>query len=346
MRIAICPHLSVEHYRGGEKWAAKLANRLDSDGIDIGIRALPYTPHNKRRVKAHEVLNESVSYRERWHHDLSEFDMAYIFYHPFCKLFFTGETRSIAGIHSWVYITDQLFESHYGIVPTTVKLLYRAIGAQELQQFDAVHTVTDSYESPHPNTHHIPNFVDTKRFRPDRTAKSEEFTILVTAAHLPEKGWDVTRTVAKTLHKEAQVVATGNSDDEYITDLGFLDEDALADAYSNAHVVFHPTRIDADSLVIKEALASGTPVVTTPLSTHPPEGESILHGKTADDFVARMRTLRREWLNGDGYDGRCRKARTEAERYGFETIYPKLKELLLSAEVNNQAAVSLLSSNE
>lgn len=336
MSIALCPHLSLEHYRGGEKWTAKLANLLDSDGIEVGVRSLPYTPHNQRRVKAHDVLNGSVSYQEKWRHDLSEFDTAYIFYHPFCKLFFTGETRSIAGIHSWVYIADRLYESHYGIVPTTVKMLYRAIGKQELRQFDAVHTVTDTYESPHPNTRHIPNFVDISRFRPDRASRAEEFTVLVTAAHLPEKGWDITREVARTLNGEAQVLVTGNSDDEYIRDLGFLDEDTLANAYSRAHVVLHPTRIDADSLVIKEALASGTPVVTTPILTHPAEGEAILHGKTAGDLVARIRMLRWEWMNGSGYDSRCQNARMVGEKYGLESLYPKLKELLLSPELHTE----------
>lgn len=336
MNIAICPHISLEHYRGGEKWAAHLANRLDSDGIDVGIRSLPYTPQNRRRIKAHDVLNESVSYQEKWRHDLSEFDTAYIFYHPFCELFFTGDVRSIAGIHSWVYLTNRLYESHYGVVPTTVKILYRVVGKRELSQFDAVHTVTDTYESPHSKTYHIPNFVDTNRFRPDRASRAEEFTILATAAHLPEKGWEVIREVARTLNGEARVAVTGDSDDEYIADLGFLDEGSLADAYSRAHVVLHPTRIDADSLVIKEALASGTPVVTTPLPTHPPEGEAILYGTTAGDLVARIRTLRWEWMNGTGYDNRCREARAKGEQYEFETLYPKLKELLLSDELNTK----------
>ena len=332
MKIALCPHLSLEHYRGGEKWTASLANHLDADGIDVAVRALPYTPRNQRRVSADDVLNDSVSYCEQWRHDLSAFDTSYLFYHPFCRSFFTGDTRSIVGIHSWVYLSDRLYEPHHGLVPTTVKLLYRVAGKRAVDRFDAVHTVTRSYDSPHPNTHYIPNFVDTTLFYPTRTPRAESFTVLVTAAHLRAKGWDRTRQVARTLDDELRVITTGHSDAPSIKGLGFLDESALADAYSSAHAVLHPTRIDADSLVIKEALASGTPVVTTPIRTHPPEGEAILHGSTTGDLVARLRNLQWEWRHESGYEDRCREARTMGERYGFETIYPQLKALLLSPD--------------
>src|SRR5699024_10534226 len=120
--------------------------------------------------------------------------------------------------------------------------------------------------------HYIPNFVDTSLFEPVDGHREEPFTVLVTAAQLRSKGWDRTRAVAATLADELRVVTTGDSDHPAIEGLGFLDEDELADAYANAHAVLHPTRIDADSLVLKEALAAGTPVVTTPLRTHPPAG--------------------------------------------------------------------------
>jgi glycosyltransferase involved in cell wall biosynthesis len=332
MKIALCPHLSLEHYRGGEKWTATLANRLAADGFDVAVRALPYTPRNERRVAAADVLDDTVAYRERWHHDLSGFDSAYVFYHPFARSFFTGETRAIAGIHSWVYLTKRLYERHYGVIPMAAKLLYRALGDHAFDRFDAVHAVTNSYTSPHPNTHYIPNFVDTSLFTPTENGREAPFTVLVTAAQLRSKGWDRTQAVAATLTDELRVVATGDSDHPAIDGLGFLDEAELADAYANAHAVLHPTRIDADSLVIKEALAAGTPVVTTPLRTHPPDGEAVLHGSTVGDLAARLRTLQWEWSHDSGYDRRCRRARQLGERYGVEAVYPQLKALLTTSE--------------
>jgi len=378
MNVVICPHLSLEHYRGGEKWATELANRLVDDGVAVAVRALPYAPGGERRVRVREVLDERVSYREAWRHDLSEFDTAYVFYNPLSALFFHGAKRTIAGIHSWVYVSPHLYEPHYGAVPTAVKALYRCFGGRELKSFDAVHSVTPAYDSPHPNTYSIPNFVDTERFRPDRAPLANDFTVLSTAAHIPEKGWDTIQRVATRLTERGpekraspvgvnagrttqadggrigrydangrgrergrttegrtggggtdtiRVVTTGEGSGA-VEGLGFLDEEELADAYSRAHVVLHPARVDTDSMVINEACASGTPVVTTPIATHVRENEAVLHGATVEELCAHIETLRREWQRGDGYDERCWGARAEGEAHSTDVIYPQLKRLL------------------
>lgn len=331
-RIVLCPHISLEYYRGGEKWVASLANLLADEGIDVAVRALPYLPDGQSRVDVETILDDAVSYREAWRHDVSEFDSAYVFYTPLSNLFFTGDAFSIAGIHSWVYLSDRLYESHYGAVPTAVKLLYRLFGERDLKRFDAVHTVTPAFESQHPRTVHVPNFVDTERFRPDRASLADEFTVLVTAAHIPEKGWDVAREVASRLPGDARLVATGTSDDPNVGDLGFLEEDELAETYASAHVVLHPARVDTDSMVINEACASGTPVVTTPLSTHVRENEAVLHAETPGEMVGAIRLLHREWERNRGYASRCRHARSEGEKHSVERIYPQLKRLLVAPE--------------
>lgn len=335
VRVAICPHLSLAHYRGGEKWATALANRLVADGVDVAVHALPYAPGNERRVDVAEVLDDRIPYREAWRHDLAGYDTAYIFYMPFADLFFSGDTYSIAGIHSWVYISEQVFESHYGVVPTAVKVLYRLFGRRDLRRFDAVHTVTPAFDSPHPETTHIPNFVDTDRFHPDRAPLASEFTVLTTAAHIPEKGWDTVRDLAKRLPDEITLAATGTSDADGIRDLGFLDEDALAEAYSRAHAVLHPARVDTDSMVLNEACASGTPVVTTPLPTHVRQNEAVVHCSTPDEMLAALRRLHREWTRADGYDQRCRTARAEGETHSVDAVYPQLKSLLLSPQAGH-----------
>jgi glycosyltransferase involved in cell wall biosynthesis len=331
-RIALCPHLSVEHYRGGEKWVCALANRLSADGVDVSVRALPYAPGGERRVGVREVLDSTIPYREAWHHDLSGFDTAYVFYNPFSELFFSGGDTRIAGIHSWVYVSKKLYEAHYGFVPTATKLLYRALGKHDLSRFDVVHSVTPAYESPHPNTVHIPNFVDAERFTPEREERADEFTVLTTAAHIREKGWDTIQAVAERLTSEIRVVTTGEGAGE-VEGLGFLTEEELADAYARAHVILHPARVDTDSMVINEACASGTPVVTTPLATHVRENEAVLQAETARGLAHAIARLHGEWLHDDGYEARCRRARAEGESHSFEAIYPKLKNLLLSPPV-------------
>lgn len=334
-RIALCPHLSVEHYRGGEKWVCALANRLAADGVDVSVRALPYAPGGERRVDVREVLDSRVPYREAWHHDLSGFDTAYVFYNPFSELFFSGGDTRIAGIHSWVYVSEKLYEAHYGVVPTATKLLYRLLGERDLSRFDVVHSVTPAYDSPHANTVHIPNFVDIEQFNPDRDERADEFTVLTTAAHIREKGWDTIQTVAKRLPDDVRVVTTGDGAGD-VEGLGFLTEDELADAYACAHVVLHPARVDTDSMVINEACASGTPVVTTPLSTHVRENEAVLQAETPRGLAHAIARIHGEWRHDDGYEERCRRARAEGESHGFEEVYPRLKELLLSPPTKSE----------
>lgn len=331
MAVALCPHLSLEHYRGGEKWTATLANRLAADGVSVAVRALPYAPDGVRRVAVRDVLDSRVSYREAWHHDLTGFDTAYLFYNPLSPLFFTGASRYIAGIHSWLFVTDRLYEPFYGVVPTGVKLLYRLIGPLDLRRFDVVHSVTQAYHAVHPQTVYIPNFVDTKQFSPDRAALAAEFTVLVTAAHIPEKGWDLVCETAARLPETVRLVATGECDVDGIESLGFLTEDELARAYARAHVVLHPARVDTDSMVINEACASGTPVITTPIATHQPATEAVAHAATVGEICAHLQTLQTEWKRETGYAERCAVARAAGEAHDFDAIYPQLKALLLDS---------------
>lgn len=331
-RVALCTHFAVEHFRGGEKWVVDVANRLAADGIDVDVRSLPYAPDGERRVDADDVLDGAVGYTEGWRHDVSGYDTAYAMYTPGMRLAFRAGpgTRTIAGIHSWAFITDRLFESHYGAVPTAAKLSYRAVGPRELRGYDAVHTVTPAFDSPHPETTYVPNFVDTTRFRPDRRELADDFTVLVTAAHIHEKGWDVVRSVADRLPPAVRLAATGECDHPRIDALGFLDEAALADAYAAAHLVLHPTRVDTDSMVINEALASGTPVVTTPLPTHTRYDEATMRANSTAEIVDRIAALSEECsVDPERYAARCALARHHGLTRDTELVYRRLRRLLL-----------------
>jgi hypothetical protein len=87
--------------------------------------------------------------------------------------------------------------------------------------------------------------------------------------------------------------------------------------------------------VINEACASGTPVVTTPLSTHVRENEAVLQAETPRGLAHAIARIYGEWRHDDGYEERCRRARAEGESHSFEEVYPRLKELLLSPPVKS-----------
>lgn len=332
--VALCPHFSIEHFRGGEKWVVNLANLLaNEESIEVLVHALPYAPDGERRVDVNEVLDQRISYEESWRHDLTGVDTAYVFYHPSAKLSFPGANRYIAGIHSWAYISPYLFEDYYGLIPTAVKILHQAVGDYALSRYDVVHSVTPAFESSHSDTIFIPNFVDTNLYRPDRAPLHDDFTVLVSAAHIQEKGWDLAKQVAATLPEEITVVTTGTSETPEIKGLGFLPEAELANLYAQSHVVLHPARVDTDSMVINEACASGTPVVTSPLISHIRKNEAILHGKTPLEMTHLIQHIHNEYnLDKDQYKRRCAVARELAADRSTMTVYPKLKQLLTSGD--------------
>lgn len=329
-RIAFCPHFSIEHFRGGEKWVVTLANFLaENTDIEVSIHAYPYAPDGTRRVNADDVLNDQIEYSESWRHDLSGVDTAYVFYHPGARLSFPGAERYIAGIHSWAYISEKIYESHYGLIPTGVKLLFKLIGTQDLQQYDLVHSVTPAFQTDHPELVTIPNFVNTDVFYPDNSERNSEFTILVTAAHIREKGWDYVKQVAENLPNEIQVCATGDVSHSDISGLGFLSESELAAAYRRSHVVFHPARVDTDSMVINESCASGTPVVTSPLPTHIRENAGVIQAGTVYEMTYWLEKLYTEWSDdADVYESRCTAANQAVSGHESQTIFPQLKAML------------------
>ncbi|WP_199522949.1 glycosyltransferase family 4 protein [Haloferax sp. Atlit-6N] len=329
-RVALCPHFSVEHFRGGEKWVVTLANYLvQHTDAEVAIHAYPYAPNGTRRVSVEDVLDERIEYTERWRHDLSGVDTAYVFYHPGARLSFPRANQYIAGIHSWAYISQRLYEPHYGLVPTAVKTLYKFVGSRDLRWYDLVHTVTPAFGVDHPGLVTIPNFVDTDIFHPTTGTPDSEFTVLVTAAHIPEKGWDFVERVAEQLPNEIRVCATGEVSHPDITGLGFLSETELAAAYARSHVVFHPSRVDTDSMVINESCASATPIVTSPIPTHIRENAGVLHAGTVQEMRYCLEKLYREWSDApELYESRCKAAHQSVRGHESQTVFPQLQAML------------------
>jgi glycosyltransferase involved in cell wall biosynthesis len=81
--------------------------------------------------------------------------------------------------------------------------------------------------------------------------------------------------------------------------LGLLEPERLADAYGAVDCLLFPTRYEACSYVLLEALASGTPAVTTrvgwtrTLLSELPRYEALCVRPVVDEIVARLR-----WLQG------------------------------------------------
>jgi len=119
--------------------------------------------------------------------------------------------------------------------------------------------------------HVIENGVDCDLFRPRDRTEARRRLGLPESGHLamfvgraePRKGADLALRAAESAGM--RLVVAGAREVQGAIHLGLLSPDALAWAYSAADCVVFPTRYEACSYVVLEALAAGVPLITTPV---------------------------------------------------------------------------------
>jgi glycosyltransferase involved in cell wall biosynthesis len=143
----------------------------------------------------------------------------------------------------------------------------------------------------------IPNGVNTRLFAPrDRIKARARFQLhegiryaLFVGRAETRKGADLLRPACE---EAGWKLLVAGAEIEGGRSLGTLRQEELADAYSAADAVLFPTRYEACSYVVLEALACGTPVVTTEvgwictLLKHVPEYRSLIANLSVDSLVA------------------------------------------------------------
>ncbi len=151
----------------------------------------------------------------------------------------------------------------------------------------------------------VPNGVDTELFRPrDRGAARRRLGLdegpryaLFVGRPEYRKGADLL--VDSCRGAGWELLHAGASPVPGARHLGVLDPEQLAGAYAAADCLLFPTRYEACSYVLLEALACGTPAVTTrvgwtrTLLRELPAYETLCVRPTVQDIVARLR-----WLEG------------------------------------------------
>jgi glycosyltransferase involved in cell wall biosynthesis len=149
----------------------------------------------------------------------------------------------------------------------------------------------------------IPNGVDTDIFAPRETAPARNRLELPEDGHYAlfvgrlqrRKGADLIAAATRRAGYELLIAgATGLPGARH---LGILAPDELVDAYAAADCVVFPSRYEACSLVVLEALACGRPLITTrvgwmrTLLDNVPEYDRLCVNPTTDDVHARLRSL-------------------------------------------------------
>jgi len=328
LKIDILTHLSLSYFGGGEREMVDLGIAMRRRGHEVTIRSLPYTLNGVRRVRPEEVL-EGLPYSESWVHR-SRADLAYVFYHPFCGLNFHASGKKIAAFHSLVWVTKQ--RRGYGLVPRVAASLSRYTIPLELRAFDAVHVHERRIESYlrrfSAKTWVIERPVDVETFKPTAD-KDDRFTILFAGRPVWQRGWDRFEELAERLGRRGIRFAFvgGDARNRNIQSYGFvLDRSRLADIYSRAHLVVSPQRVDGIGRCELEAMACGTPVITTSTSR---SLESVaLIRACPEELEDRSLELYESWKERNGYDELIKAARRDCTRaFSFESVMDRYEEM-------------------
>ena len=149
----------------------------------------------------------------------------------------------------------------------------------------------------------IPNGIDTKTFAPRerpcarrRLSLSENGRYALFVGRLEHrKGGDLLMQATQAAGFELMIAGVNSTSGA--RHLGMLDPDALADAYAAADCVVLPSRYEACSLVVLEALACGRPLLTTRVGWMRtflqalPEYDALCVKPTIEDISTRLLAL-------------------------------------------------------
>ncbi len=339
LRVALIHHYSITHGGGGEKMLKSIATELARRGHAIDIYALPFRrgPNNKNIMHVSEF-----GYRESITANI-ECDVAYFFYVPFLHRLFYVNSPKIAGIHSFIctprfaHVRTRLSEfiRHHGLLSTITVLYEKMSRNSDLLQFNAIHIpnlVSPLHLSNVP-TYNIPNWLDTEVYRP-LGDKGEKFTVAFVGRAAWQKGWDIYLEIVGVLRRKAyiQFLSVGSyKENALVKTFPYISsEDEMARIYSSAHVLVYPSRADIFGLTLIEALACGTPVLTSALPSHKAFlPEDYICENTAE-YVKKILALYRLWRSDeDSYYVLSQRCREIALRFDKKKIFPLFERMLL-----------------
>ncbi|RLG18523.1 hypothetical protein DRN63_01325 [Nanoarchaeota archaeon] len=336
MKVALLHHLSLSYVGGGEKFLLEVASFLRGRGHDVEIRSLPV---NKRKEGFKPP--RGVRWVEKFFHNFDA-DIAYFLYAPLVRNLFKTDAPVIAGMHGPPLFPE--LQSHDTFSGNLVEIIRKndfysaleywstkaGVVKLDLKKFEAIHLINRAMRVEHPNTFYIPLFIDLDFYKP-RSKKRKEFTVLFVGRPLRMKGFDIfteTATLVRKRNKKIKFLATGPGN-EVVEGLGFVPEEKLPELYSSVHLVMYPSRIDTFGKVILEALACGTPVLTTPIKAHKALDLPLLYSSTPKGFAKKILNFyERDKESRIDYQAISRKCREAVKKYDASKILPKFENML------------------
>lgn len=274
----------------------------------MSVLSLPF-----RRRNCPYRLSASVHYEEKLFHKFDA-DVAYHVYAPLTPYLFSSSAPRIAGLHGAVVADYDGAPSDFfkqGIFVAGAYAFRELLGERALKGFDAIHTVNPSgVRLDHPRIYSIPNWVDCSKspgLLRSKRERQDKFRVLFVGKPVYIKGFDRFIALSKMFDQDdIEFIATFapvNGDFRShgkVRLVGQVPGEKIWELYSSGGILLHPTRNETFGLVILESLASGTPVLTTPIPCHSALKLPVQYASTLSDFALNLKEVYDLW-KGD-YD--------------------------------------------
>ncbi len=337
LRVAFCHHYSLSHGGGGERILTDAANFLSSEGHEVSIFSLPF-----RGRGAKFNLTKGVRYFEKPFHKFKA-DISYHIYAPLASYLFHSSAPRIAGLHGAVVADYETNPSDFfkqGVFVAGAYMFRQVLGERALGRFNAIHTVnSNGLMLKHPKIFRIPNWVDCSKspeLLRSKRVRQEKFRVLFVGKPYYIKGIDRFITLSRMFTQDdIEFIATFapqngiNTNYGRVRWVGQVPNDRIWDLYCSGGLLVHPTRAETFGLVILESLASGTPVLTTPIPCHHVLKLPVHYASTLEGFAGKIKNMYDLW-KGD-YDSYLKLGDEGAEavkHYDRRVLLPRFEEML------------------
>ena len=333
MDIAFFHHYSLSHAGGGERFITELANFLSDRGHAVEVHALPF-----RRRDVPIQLEGNVPYCEKWFHR-SKTEIAYHVYAPTVSRLFLHKGPRIAGLHGAVVMdfeSPAAFYLRQGAFVAGAYVVRRSLGSRYLSGFDAVHAVSP-IDLTHPRLYVLPNWVacsNSCRALELKKERGDTFTVLYVGKPSYTKGFDMFVAVSESCQaNDVRFVAVFPPDPKFnhqgkVEWMGYVPHEQMWEVYARASVLLHPTRQETFGRVILESLASGTPVITTPIPCHQALGLDLDYASTVPEMRLKLEGMYARWKSD--YAAYLRAANEAVEsvaRYDSQVLLPRYESM-------------------
>lgn len=357
MKIGFLSYFTLRAGEGFEHWLNEVTNKLSLEH-EISILTSNKGPRRwniQNEFKGINVVEQSFSKSillpfSRENKAIKRFfkesDLVY-------SLYFTSSHMSL-GLDAAVYVlqsltgTPVIFGHHnpndwYNANPSLTGKVGNRIG----KKIEAHHALNEETKQGLlkwgiKKVYKIPNGVNTYTFKP--LAKFDRFSLLFVGSLEKRKGVEQLPTVVSSLVqriRDFDFYIIGNGEMSSVFDalksnprvkwLGFVDEKTKRELYSSCHVLVAPSKAETFMMTGLEAMASGTPVVTSDIAGPKEYVINNVNGyltRDSHEIVEKLVSMFHSWKKGENdYYQLTVNARKTAEEFDWTNILPKLENM-------------------